>query len=103
MKGKIKMIKYLENENLNELVSNGVHVVDFYADWCGPCKMMGTILEQLENVSIIKINMDKHQELAKEYGIMSIPTLIFFKDGKEVKKEIGFKSKEEIENILNNI
>lgn len=97
------MIKYLENENLNELVSNGIHIVDFYADWCGPCKMLGSVLEQLENVSIIKVNTDSHQKLAQEYGVMSIPMLVFFKDGKGIKKEIGFKTKEELENILSEI
>lgn len=95
------MIKYLENENLNDLVSSGVHIVDFYADWCGPCKMLGSVLEGLENVNIIKINTDTHPELSREFGVMSIPTIVFFKDGQEVRKEIGFKTKEEIERILN--
>lgn len=94
------MIKYLENENLNELVNSGIHIVDFYADWCGPCKMLGSVLEQLENVSIIKINTDTHSELAREYGVMSIPMLVFFKGGKEIKKEIGFRTKDELEKIL---
>lgn len=97
------MIKYLESENLNDLVKSGIHVVDFYADWCGPCKMLGSVLEQLEEVSIIKVNTDTHQNLAQEYGVMSIPTLVFFKDGKNIKKEIGFKTKEELERILNEI
>lgn len=97
------MIKYLENENLNDLVSSGVHIVDFYADWCGPCKMLGSVLEGLENVSIIKVNTDTHPELSREFGVMSIPTIVFFKDGKEVRKEIGFKTKEEIERILKEI
>lgn len=97
------MIKYLETENLKELTNSGIHIVDFYADWCGPCKMLSTVLEQLENISIIKVNTDTHQELSREYGVMSIPTLIFFKDGIEIKKEIGFKTKEEIERILNEL
>lgn len=97
------MIKYLEQENLSDLVSSGVHIVDFYADWCGPCKMLGSVLEGLENVSIIKINTDTHPELARDFGVMSIPTIVFFKDGKEVRKEIGFKSKEELERILNEL
>ncbi len=97
------MIKYLENEKLEDLIKNGVYVVDFYADWCGPCKMMGSVLEQMNDVNIIKINTDTHQDLAREFGVMSIPTLVFFKDGVEVKKEIGFKDEEEIRNILNQI
>lgn len=97
------MIKYLENENLSDLVKNGITIVDFYADWCGPCKMVGAVLEKLEDVNIIKVNTDIHQELARTFGIMSIPTLIFFKDGVEIRKEIGFRTEEELRNILNEI
>lgn len=97
------MIKYLEKEDLKTLVSSGITLVDFYADWCGPCKMMGMVLEELEEINIIKVNTDTHPELAKEYGIMSIPTIIFFKDGEVAKQVIGFKSKEEIASIINNI
>ena len=97
------MIKYLENENLEELVKEGVFIVDFYADWCGPCKMMGAVLDKMNDINVIKINTDSHQDLAIKYGVMSIPTLVFFKDGVEVKKEIGFKTEEEIRNILKEI
>ena len=92
------MIKYLEDEKLEDVLENGICIVDFYADWCGPCKMMGTVLESMEDISIIKINTDTHEELAREYGVMSIPTLVFFKE--MIKKEIGFKTKEELERIL---
>lgn len=97
------MIKHLETEKLEDLVANGTYIVDFYADWCGPCKMMGNVLETMDDVNIIKVNTDLHQDLAISYGVMSIPTLIFFKDGVEVKKEIGFKPESEIRNILNEI
>ena len=103
MKEEINMIKYLEKENLSDLVKEGIHLVDFYADWCGPCKMLGRVLEKLEDVSIIKINTDTHQDIARDYGIMSIPTLVFFKDGQEVKKEIGFKDEEQLRNLLESI
>ena len=98
------MIKYLEgNENLKELVANGVYVVDFYADWCGPCKMMGSVLEHMEDVNVIKVNTDKHQELAREFGIMSIPTLVFYKDGELKCQEVGFKDESDIRSILENM
>ena len=103
MKEEINMIKYLEKENLSDLVKEGIHLVDFYADWCGPCKMLGSVLEKLEDVSIIKINTDTHQDIARDYGIMSIPTLVFFKDGQEVKKEIGFKDEKQLRNLLESI
>ena len=96
------MIKYLENENLHDVIQEGIWIVDFYADWCGPCKMLGPVLESID-AKILKVNIDKHEELATEFGIMSIPTICFFKDGKIIKREIGFRNKEEIEKLLNNI
>ncbi len=97
------MIKYLENEDLEKVIENGIYIVDFYADWCGPCKMLGKVLESLDNINIIKVNTDTHQDLAIKYGIMSIPTVIFFKNGIEYRKEVGFKTKEELEHILSEI
>lgn len=94
------MIKYLKNENLKDLVKDGTHLVDFYADWCGPCKMLGSILEEMNDVSIIKINVDEHPDLATEFGVMSIPTMIVFKNGVETQKQIGFISEDEIRNML---
>lgn len=96
------MIKYLENENLEEIIKDGTWLVDFYADWCGPCKMLGTVLENI-NCNILKINVDTHADLSTKFGVMSIPTICFFKNGELKQKVIGFHSKEEIENILNSI
>lgn len=96
------MIKYLENENLEDVVKEGIWIVDFYADWCGPCKMLGKVLEGM-NTNILKINTDKFPSLAAEYSVMSIPTICFFKDGEMKKKEIGFRSKEELESIINSL
>ena len=87
----------LENQTLKDLVASGVHLVDFFADWCGPCKMLIPVLEEInDKVNIIKVNVDEHQDLAAEYGVMSIPTLIVFKDGKIVKQMLGFRSKEQL-------
>lgn len=96
------MIKYLEKENLEDLLKDGFYIVDFYADWCGPCKMLGKVLEELEE-NIIKVNTDTREDLALKYGIMSIPTIIFFKDGRELKKIVGFQSKEEILSLINEL
>lgn len=90
------MIKYLGKiEDFDNEIKNEV-IVDFYADWCGPCKMLAPILEE-SDFNVLKVNVDDFRDLAIKYGIMSIPTLIKFKDGEEVKKVIGFKTKEELE------
>lgn len=90
------MIKYLEKENdFDEIIKEHV-LVDFYADWCGPCKRLMTILEEINEIDILKVNVDMFPDIAKRYGIMSIPTLILFENSSEVKKEIGFKTKDEI-------
>ncbi len=90
------MVKHLENEQeFNELIKGKV-LVDFYADWCGPCKRLAPILEELTDIDVLKVNVDMFDELSRSYGIMSIPTLILFENSKELKKTIGFKTKEEI-------
>lgn len=90
------MIKYLEKEeDFNNLIQNKV-LVDFYADWCGPCKRLGAILEEINDIDILKVNVDLFQNISNKYGVMSIPTLIIFDKGNEVKKSIGFKTKEEL-------
>lgn len=90
------MIKHLENIEDFEKEIKGEVIVDFYADWCGPCKMLGPVLEET-GFNVLKVNVDDFHELAVKYGIMSIPTLIKFKDGQEIKKVIGFRTKEELE------
>lgn len=83
------------------LESRGYSFVDFYADWCGPCKMLSPIMDEVSNeYNVYKINVDEEGSLASEYGIMSIPCIILFKDGKEYKRSIGLKSKEDIINMI---
>ncbi len=88
------MLKHIENkEEFINSISSGTVLVDFYADWCGPCKMLAPILEQFakeaENVEVLKVNVDQVSDVAKDYGIMSIPTLILFKNGEEKDKQVG--------------
>ena len=98
------MVKYLSKEdNFDDLVKTGKVIVDFYADWCGPCKMLGPILEELEGIEIIKVNTDEFPTLATKFGIMSIPTLLFYQDGEVKVKKIGLMPKEEIEEIISNL
>lgn len=95
------MIKYLKNEeDFLDLTANGCVLVDFFAEWCGPCKIMGEILETVD-ADILKVNTDEFPNLAQKFGVMSIPTLILFKDGSEINKMIGLQSKEEILNFIN--
>ena len=95
------MIKHLKNEeDFLNLTGSGKVLVDFYAEWCGPCKIMGEILESVDG-NIVKVNTDTFPHLAQKFGIMSIPTLILFKDGSEVDKLIGLQSKNDIIEFIN--
>lgn len=97
-------IIHLENENFNEVIGNGLTLVDFYAEWCGPCKMLSPIIEEVSNeltdIKFVKVNIDEHSDIAQKYGVMSIPTLIIFKDGQELDKSIGFLPKEDMIEFL---
>lgn len=98
------MIKYLEkNDNYLEIINKDNWIVDFYADWCGPCKMLGPVLEKIDFANVLKINVDEFSELASKFGIMSIPTLIFYKNGCEKGKIIGFHNLEEIKKTFEQI
>lgn len=92
------MLKHLKDENFNEEIKEGLVLVDFYADWCGPCRMVGPIIEEIANevkdVKVIKVNVDEREDVAKSYGIMSIPTILLFRDGQLEKKQVGFVPKE---------
>ena len=76
-------------------------IVDFYAEWCGPCQMMMPVMEELsKKYTVYKIDTDEEGDLAMSFGIMSIPCIISFKDGKEYKRHVGMASKSEIEDLL---
>ncbi len=93
------MVKKVNTEEFKKevLESKGIVLVDFYADWCGLCKLMGPVMEEVsESYTVFKVNVDDDEELATEYGIMSIPCIIAFKDGKEIARSFGYKPKEAI-------
>ena len=95
------MIKHIESkEELLEILKEGDTLVDFFATWCGPCRMVAPILEEIDKENhpfqIVKIDTDEATELAIEFGIQSIPTLLFFREGQEIRKRLGFARKDEI-------
>lgn len=93
----IKAQDFVKNVKEN----NGLAVVDFFATWCGPCNMLGPVFaevaeENKDAAFFAKVDIDESMELAQEYGVNTVPTVIFFKDGKEVAREIGFMSKDKL-------
>ena len=100
----------LNNDNFNKevLESDELVLVDFWATWCGPCQMIAPVVEQIakeysDKLKVGKVNVDDNQELAIKYGVMSIPTLMFFKAGNLVNTVVGFHSKSELEEIINSL
>lgn len=96
-------MKIVNKEEFEQITKNGVTLVDFFATWCGPCRMMAGILEEagedLEGkANVIKVDVDEEDDLARSFGIMSIPTLMIFKDGEFMEKHVGVWSKEECVN-----
>ena len=94
------MITYLKDEMIDDLVKDKKVVIDFYADWCMPCSMLGETIEEIVNankdINVVKINVDEHPELAGSYGVMSIPYLLLYDNNKMVKKHVGLMEKDEM-------
>ena len=93
-----------DNFKAEVLDYKGTVLVDFWADWCGPCRMLSPIVDEVANenpgIKVGKINVDEQQELSAQFGIMSIPTLLVFRDGKKISESIGLIPKEQIEKML---
>lgn len=100
-------MKQINQEELEEAIVSGVSVVDFYADWCGPCKVLANTLNQVEqsspNSDFYKVDIDNNMELAANLGIKNIPTVIFFKDGIEKRRLLGNNPITSYENIINEL
>lgn len=84
----------------DKIIEKGNVLVYFYADWCGKCKMLNKELEKLDELNIFKVDADRNRDICKKYGVMSLPTLIYFKNSDEYKKSSGFMSSEEIMNFI---
>lgn len=99
-------ITNVTDKNFTTETSEGLVLADFWAPWCGPCKMIAPVLEELDEelsdkVKIVKLDVDENQETAGKYEVMSIPTLLLFKDGEVVDQVVGFQPKEALVDLIN--
>lgn len=105
------MNKDINSNELNELLSEKkLVIVDFHATWCGPCKMLGPVIDELindyqttEGVSIVKMDVDNNIDTATKYNVRGVPTILFVKDGKEVDRMVGYKNKHEIQTKIESL
>lgn len=99
-------MKIINTQEFNELIKSGTTLVDFYADWCGPCKMLGPVLESLDekypDVNFVKVNVDDNMDLAQQYNIMSIPNVHIFKDGVDVANMQGYRDEAGVKAFIDN-
>lgn len=103
------MAQQINDQNFETEITSyqGTALVDFFAPWCGPCQAMEPIIEELsdemkENAKVVKLNVDENPVTAQKFGVMSIPTLIIFKDGKEIERMLGMQTKEELKGKIAN-
>lgn len=93
-------------EEFQNIINSDYALVDFFATWCGPCKMLSPIIENIansrDNIKVAKVDVDKHEDLAKTYGVMSIPTLILFKNGQVAATKVGFVAEPLLNEWINN-
>lgn len=101
------MVSEVKRSNFKEevILSDKLVLVDLYAPWCGPCRALAPVLEEIaekyqDKVKVVKVNVDEEESIAQRFGVMSIPTVIFFRDGKAVASFVGLKSSSEIESIV---
>ena len=98
-------MKNLTDANFNEEIKKGVTLVDFYANWCGPCRMLAPVLEQVDKevegkAVIAKLDIDSEQKTASQFQVTSVPTLILFKDGKEVNRLVGLRNADAVKKFI---
>lgn len=101
------MIKYINDKNqFEEEIKKGRVLVDFFAVWCGPCKMLSPVLEELEtlesfeDITIIKVDVDQAEDIASSFGIRSIPSLFYFKEGKLITKTLGYQNLNQLKTLV---
>lgn len=99
------LVKHITDAEFPQTVAQGVTLVDFWAPWCGPCRMIAPILDELagelgSKAKIVKINVDENPQVAGQFGIMSIPTLLLFKDGKKVDQKVGGQAKPQLKAFI---